>query len=265
MSRKVVIRHVVRLGAVWVLAAIAPTRPAGAQDLPRGFVRLADVDASIAREIRYAGSHNFVGRPVAGYEAAECILTRRAAEALRAVQARLRSAKLSLKVYDCYRPERAVRDFVRWAEDLGDEATKAEFYPGLDKRELFRRGFLSARSAHSRGSAVDLTLVALNPVPTPQAVWRPGEPLRPCTLPLGQRYADTSLDMGTGFDCFHERSAIASRAVSPEAQRNRRLLLSEMTRAGFRGSRSEWWHYELDDEPFPGRSFDFPVTARPSD
>ena len=234
----------------------------GAQgaSLPRGFVYLRDIAPTIVQDIRYYGRHNFVGRKVDGYRAPECVLTRRAAIALKRVQDRLVARNLSLKVYDCYRPMRAVRHFVRWARRLDDTLTKREFYPTLRKSNLFRLGYISKRSSHASGSTVDLTIVA-QPV-REQAQFRIGQRLQPCYLPASQRFADNSLDMGTGFDCFHVKSHTFSSAIGQVARRNRRLLISEMARAGFRNYKREWWHFTLNGEPYRGRYFDFPIRPR---
>jgi D-alanyl-D-alanine dipeptidase len=176
-------------------------------ELPENFVHLSAVDPTILQDIRYAGQHNFFGRPVPGYEAATCILTRPAAEALRDVQNGLREMALSLKVYDCYRPARAVEAFAAWTESEGGEETKAEFYPDIDKSELFTLGWLARRSGHSRGSAVDVTLVALPP--PAQRAYEPGERLTPCDAPRAERFPDNGLDFGTGYDCFGEKSYTA--------------------------------------------------------
>lgn len=239
-------------------AALWLTAQAAAAELPEGFAYLRQVDPTILQEMRYAGPHNFTGRPVPGYEAPECILARQAAEGLKHVQDRLRQKYLSLKVYDCYRPKRAVAAFVTWAKATNDVETKAEFYPDVDKRLLFK-GWIAQRSAHSRGSAVDLTIV---PLPPPkQRAYEPGELLIPCDEGKNIRFPDNSLDFGTGFDCFSLKSYTADDSVGEEAVANRKLLVELMAEAGFENYRREWWHFELTDEPFPQTYFDFPVTA----
>ena len=233
---------------------------ATAEEAPAGFVWLKDVDPTIEQEIRYYGAHNFLGRPVAGYEAPECILTREAAEALAAVQRELAESRLSLKVYDCYRPQRAVDDFVAWSKDVADQATKAEFYPRVDKARAFELGYIAAKSGHTRGSTMDLTIV-----PQAHAIQRPylpGEALVDCALPAGQRFADTSLDFGTGFDCMDEKSHHGRTDIPPLAKANRAMFKDIMERHGFAAYSEEWWHYTLKGEPFPNTYFDFPVTAR---
>jgi D-alanyl-D-alanine dipeptidase len=225
--------------------------------MPEGFVDVKEVIPSIQLDIRYYGSHNFVGKRIDGYNAPKCLLTREAAAALAKVQKELEASSLSLKVYDCYRPQRAVNHFVRWAKDINDIRTKKEFYPTVEKRDLFRRVYIDTRSGHSRGSAVDITIV---PIPVPaQAIYQPGEKLNACYLPVEKRFKDNSLDMGTGFDCFHNFSHTANREVGREQHNNRLLLKKLMEKHGFRNYEKEWWHFTLKDEPFPETYFDFVV------
>ena len=228
-----------------------------AAEPPAGFTRLSDVAPDIVQEIRYHGDHNFVGRPVTGYEAPECWLTDEAAQALVQVQAVVKDEGYSLKVYDCYRPQRAVTDFVEWAKDPDDDVTRGEFYPRLAKDQLFPLGLIAAKSGHSRGSTVDVTLVPLGSNASPK--WVVGDPVVDCAAPLGVRFADTSLDMGTGFDCFDPLSATDSPDITAEQRANRQVLVSAMEAAGFVNLPEEWWHYTLADEPFPDTFFDAPI------
>ncbi len=225
--------------------------------LPEGFVEVKTAIPSIRLDIRYAGPHNFVGERIDGYKTPQCILTRQAAAALVQVQKELNPFSLSLKVYDGYRPQRAVDHFVRWAKNLGDTRTKREFYPTLEKRDLFKDDYIATKSGHSRGSTVDLTIVAL-PV-SEQAPWRPGEKLEACYSPVEVRYKDNGLDMGTGFDCFHELSHTASGKIGQQQRINRLLLKTLMEKHGFRNYEKEWWHFTLRDEPFPETYFDFVI------
>jgi len=229
----------------------------GSVSMPAGFVALADVAPNIVTEMRYHGEHNFIGRPVAGYDAGQCWLTEPAARALATVAEDVAASGYQLKVYDCYRPQRAVDDFVVWAKDPDDDVTRAEFYPRLAKDVLFPQGYILAKSGHTRGSTVDLTLVAQGAGVSPQ--WVVGDPLVDCTAPVGQRFADTSVDMGTGFDCFDPLSATASTKVTAQQRANRDVLLEAMTAAGFTNLAEEWWHYTLADEPFPDTYFDVPI------
>ncbi len=233
-----------------VCAALAGGRPADIVDA-------ATVVPDLRLDMRYVGSDNFVGRPITGYHAPKCYLTKRAAEALKGVQEELNKEGLGLKVYDCYRPRSAVKDFVKWGRDLSDKTMKARFYPNVYKRSLFRSGYISSRSGHSRGSTVDLTIV---PLPAPaQGAYDPKAPLTSCEAPKEARAPDNSLDMGTGFDCFSPHSHTAYAGITPEQRKNRRLLKSVMSRHGFRNLSTEWWHYSLRNEPYPHTYFDFPV------
>src|SRR5262249_38383435 len=166
--------------------------------LPPGFVYLRDVEPSIAQDIRYAGSDNFVGRPLPGYDAAKCILRQEVATALKRVQAALRAGGLSLKVYDCYRPVRAVRAMVQWVSDGRRGAPTKRFFPKLRKGSLLS-GYIASRSRHSTGNTIDLTLTKVDPAPA--APFDPAVTYGPCTAPAARRSPDNSVDMGTSFDC----------------------------------------------------------------
>ena len=208
--------------------------PSSAQTTrPVSFVDAATVVPKLAVEMRYHGSHNFIGRPVDGYERPVCLLTRQAAAALARVQAALAPRGLGLKVFDCYRPVRATKHFLRWAADPNDPGRSAEFNPGISKPDLFRLGYLSARSGHSRGSTVDLTLVRLSD--------------------------NRELDMGTIYDFSGPRAWLSNRSHSAEVQANRKILVDAMRAQGFIPYVKEWWHYTLAGEPFPDTYFDFPV------
>jgi zinc D-Ala-D-Ala dipeptidase len=246
------------------LTLITMTLPAPAlagSALPRGFVFLRNIDPAIVQDIRYAGSHNFVGRPVRGYLAAECILSEPAANALETVQRMLADKKLSLIVWDCYRPKRAVDDFVQWSKDPSRSEMKAEFYPRTDKAKLFALGYLARRSAHSRGSTVDLGIV---PTAFSSAPPNPSQPLKACTTAKGERFEDGTIDFGTGYDCLDMLANTSNVLVGTAARRNRQTLRSYMRAAGFRPYAREWWHFELIDEPFDRGGFDFEVSASPA-
>jgi D-alanyl-D-alanine dipeptidase len=247
------------LSSVMALAGYSPAEAAPA-GLPAGFVYLGDIDPTIIQDMRYAGAHNFVGRPIAGYESAECVLTEKAARALAKVQAQLAAKKLSLIVWDCYRPTRATAEFIRWTKDTNDTKMKAEFYPRIDKSRIFELGYLSSRSAHSRGSTVDLGIA---PMAAKVPKFDSATPLASCIVPKGQRFDDGALDFGTGYDCMDELSATDSAGIGPQARANRHMLRDLMVAAGFKPYRREWWHFELSDEPFPNQSFDFPIRQRP--
>jgi D-alanyl-D-alanine dipeptidase len=215
-----------------VLLVALNVQPALAQDRPAAFVDAASIVPGLIADMRYAGPHNFVGRPIDGYEAPRCLLTKAAADALAQVARDLAPRGFVLKAFDCYRPTRAVANFERWARDLTDTAAKAEFYPDVDKRTLFRDGYISSRSGHSRGSTIDLTLA---------------------------RADGHELDMGTPFDFFSPRSWAAAANIRGDAQANRAMFAATMRRRGFRPYGKEWWHFTLSHEPFPDTYFDFPV------
>lgn len=221
-------------------------------------VRLADVDPTILQEVRYATDHNFLGRRVTGYDAADCWLTPQAAQALAQAQRSAVAAGYTIKVYDCYRPQRAVTEFVTWAADPADTTAQAEFYPRVAKPTIIPDGYVAEKSGHSRGSTMDVTLVALPGATSPS--WTPAQGYVDCTLPAGQRFPDTSVDMGTGFDCFDPLAHTADASLSAEQRANRDLLVSIMAAQGFRNLPEEWWHYTLNGEPHPDTYFDVPIT-----
>jgi D-alanyl-D-alanine dipeptidase len=231
--------------AVAALLSLAATA-ASAADLPAGFVRLADVDPSIRQDMRYAGGENFLGRPAAGYDAPACILTKQAAEALSKVQKTLAAEKLTLVVFDCYRPVSAVEDFAAWVR--GSKSKDPLWHPNVRRSDLIRQGYIATRSGHSRGSTVDLAIA-------PIVSAAPSNPA------CGAQNAGT-LDFGTGFDCLDPTSATAYTPLPSEAAANRKRLVEAMRAAGFRNYKNEWWHFTLVGEPFPNRRFDFPITAR---
>lgn len=226
-----------------------------ANRLPADFVYLHDVEPSILQDMRYFGDHNFIGRPIRGYHAGVCIMQKRAAQALQRAQQEFLSHGFTLKVYDCYRPQRAVQDFVEWSEN-DSTLMKAEFYPTLEKDELFP-DYIAKYSGHSRGSTIDLTLVKLPA--KPNAVYHAGDPLVACTDPVDQRFADNTIDMGTGFDCLSPKANTAHRPLTKTARENRDLLLKTMQKTGFVNHPYEWWHYTLRHERYPHRYFDFLV------
>lgn len=204
-------------------------------ELPKGFVRLSTYAPTIIRDLRYFGSNNFLGETVDGYLNNEAILTTAAAKALIQVQAALAEFGLGLKIFDAYRPQRAVAHFLRWEQTPEDPAIAARFHPDLSKSELFAQGYIAKRSSHTRGSTVDLSLVNL------------------------QATAQPELDMGTEFDFFGQASAPHYPKLNPEQRANRLLLKLVMERYGFQGFDLEWWHFTLGHEPYPHQYFDFVV------
>lgn len=249
----------------WWLVVLAATGLSGfpggvalAQGLPGGFVYLRDVDPTIVQDMRYATSNNFVGRVLDGYNAGECIVTRTVGLALKQVQQDLRPRGLSLKVYDCYRPQRAVDDMYAWAQDGNETPAQHRYNPKMRKADLFRLGYIARRSGHSTGKAVDLTLVQLPSKPV--ARFDPRAGYGDCTAEASRRAPDSSVDMGTGYDCSDERAHTASRAITPQQRRWREILVAAMARHGFINYRLEWWHFSL-----PGvrrEAYDFPIRPR---
>lgn len=219
-------------GALAVAGSLACAPRLGLGGLPEDFVSLARVDRSIALDLRYATASNFTGERIDGYDSAQCLLTRAAADALARVQADLRSEGLGLRVFDCYRPQRAVDHFVRWSRAPDDPAARAQHHPRVAKNELFAQGYIAERSGHSRGSTLDLTLVD-----------RDGR----------------ELDLGTPFDFFDPSAAGDSREVPLAARELRMKLRAAMGRRGFLHYPAEWWHFTLANEPHPNAYFDAPV------
>jgi D-alanyl-D-alanine dipeptidase len=241
------------------MLALVLAAPAGAQTkAPAGFVSLKAEVPSIKVEMRYLTHHNFIGRPIRGYRDPLCIVTRETAEALFKAQTQVRRQGYTLKVYDCYRPQRAVDDFVAWGKRLDDQRMKAEFYPRVDKRNVFKDGYIATKSGHSRGSTVDLTLVRRPPAR--QERYHRGDRLRDCAAPRAKRFRDNSIDMGTGYDCFDTKSHPFNPRVTAKQRKHRLLLRRAMLAAGFKGLNTEWWHFTLRDEPYPDTYFDFPVS-----
>ncbi len=237
-------------------AGVKPTKT-DVQKRPADFVDVKEVIPSIVLDIRYYTPHNFVGERIDGYDAPKCLLTRQAGETLKNVQEELGRFSLSLKLYDCYRPQTSVNEFINWADDPADTKMKEEFYPDVDKKDLFTRDYIARRSGHSRGSTVDVTIV---PIPTPpEEPYIPGQRLYPCDWQAEKRFKDNSIDMGTGFDCFSELSHTESSQVNVQQRLNRLALKSSMEKYGFINLKSEWWHYTLDDEPYPNTYFDFVI------
>lgn len=224
--------------------------------LPDGFVYLRDVDPSIVESVRYASQDNFMSRPVVGYEAPRIVLTRQAAQAIKKVQAELRTRGLSLIVYDGYRPQCAVDAFCAWGKDPRDDAGKMFYYPTITKKEIFAREMIATKSSHSRGSTLDLSLISLGGYLM--------EPPRIETRFLNDKTEipylhDGSIDMGGSFDLFHEASSHDSPLVSKTAQTHRVFLKKLMERHGFVAHPQEWWHYTLKNEPYPKTYFNFAI------
>lgn len=240
-----------------IVSAIAWSGRAATEPLPDGFVYMRQIEPSIIEDIRYATPQNFTGAVVPGYLAPACILRREVALALQQVQHDLRDKGLGLKVFDCFRPERAVRALVAWATRNSGPA-HSPHNPRLSRRELIASSYISTVSHHARGLAVDLTLVTLPAIPLPDDAPRRNAP---CTAPVSERAPDGGLDMGTSFDCFDPASAPGSRLVGPDQRANRKLLSDAMTARGFRGLPTEWWHFTYRLSPSGAPPRDFPVVA----
>nr|BFF41615.1 M15 family metallopeptidase [Tenacibaculum mesophilum] len=203
------------------------------QKLPEGFTYIKEVSPTIQGELRYCHTNNFMGVPVNGYEENILIATTPTAKALKKVQNELANQKLGLKIYDAYRPQTAVNHFVKWARVMNDTLMKQQYYPEVNKHHLFKKGYISSKSGHSRGSTVDLTIIRLET----------GE----------------ELDMGSPYDFFGVSSHITYEKLTKQQKKNRQLLQTVMRKHGFRPYSKEWWHFTLRGEPFPKTFFDFPV------
>jgi D-alanyl-D-alanine dipeptidase len=233
-------------------------RTVTAQALPGGFAYLRDIDPSIIQDIRYAGANNFMGRPLAGYGAAECVVKREVGLALRAIQQELARQSLSLKMFDCYRPTRASHDMVIWAQNGRETPTERRYNPGLSKQDLFRLGYIAEHSGHSTGAALDLTLVDLSAHNS--ARFDPARAYADCTAPVQARAPEGSVDMGTGYDCSDAKAHTAAAPITPAQRKWRGLLVAAMMKQGFVNYSKEWWHFSLPGAG--GAAYDFPILAR---
>jgi D-alanyl-D-alanine dipeptidase len=205
--------------------------------IPQGLVYLGEFAPAIGQDMRYAGSNNFTGKPVTGYDAPECILGYKTAHALSKVNTELLSHGFGLLVLDCYRPSRAVKAFVEWV-GKGRQFDK-RYYPRVRRSQLIAKGYIASKSSHSSGATVDLTLVKISPE---------------------GKLSD--VDMGTRYDFLDIRSHTARNKVSAAARQNRMRLKDVMKEYGFSNYHKEWWHFTYRSEPLYGRQFDFPVKAR---
>lgn len=222
--------------AFFVLTAIIMTvcLSCGRKDsTPKGFVHLAEAVPDAILEIRYYSTYNFVGDRIDGYEKPVALLTKEAAEALKAVSDDVKSQGYRLKIYDAYRPQRAVTHFMNWAKETSDTRMKEYFYPNLDKSVLFDQGYIAEKSGHSRGSTVDLTLFDMR--------------------------TEKEVDMGGTFDWFGIESHPDYTQITEEQYANRMILREAMLRHGFKPLEEEWWHFTLKEEPYPDTYFDYPV------
>ena len=200
-----------------------------------GFVVLADFVPHIVQEIRYYSTYNFIGERIDGYEEPCALLTVEAARALKTVSNELNVQGYRLKVFDAYRPACAVKHFTLWGIEDQDIRMKPYFYPELEKQELFAKGYIARQSSHSRGSTVDLTLLDMK--------------------------TGKEVDMGGPFDYFGELSHPDYRGITDEKFENRMFLQKAMVRNGFMPIDCEWWHFTLNNEPYPDTYFNFPVSS----
>lgn len=203
---------------------------------PSGFVLLSDYVPGMIQEIRYFSTYNFVGDRINGYEEPCALMTTQGARALRKAADELNVKGYRIKVFDAYRPARAVEHFVMWGIEDMDLRMKPYFYPELEKQELFAKGYIAGKSSHSRGSTVDLTLLDMA--------------------------SGREVDMGAPFDFFGEISHPDYRGITEEQYENRLILRNAMLRNGFVPIDCEWWHFTLADEPYPDTYFDFPITSK---
>lgn len=201
--------------------------------VPEGFIYVKELIPSAQLDIRYYGSNNFTGRPVAGYRASSAILSIPGARALAEANEDFAAQGYTIKIFDAYRPQKAVNDFIGWAGKPGEEEMKARFYPGINKKDLFSAGYLAKKSGHSRGSTVDLTLV--------------------------DKKTNSEVDMGSHFDYLDPISAHDNPLITPQQAANRQVLRTVMEKHGFKAYSREWWHYTLINEPYPDQYFDFDV------
>ena len=206
-----------------------------AQRLPEGFVYLTNVIPSIELELRYFGHHNFIGIPIDGYNQEKGIITEKTAKSLKRIQHKLNKRQLGLKIYDAYRPQKAVNHFARWAKNLNDTLKKNEYYPNVKKENLFKEEYIAYRSGHSRGSTVDITIIDLS---TPEK---------------------KELDMGSSYDFFGHESWVSYTNLSKEQLGNRLFIQEIMKKNNFKNYTQEWWHFTLKNEPFPNTYFDFSI------
>jgi len=204
-----------------------------AKELPKGFTYIQDKIPTIELDIRYYGSNNFIGQPIDGYLAPKAILSNHALTALIKVQKVLKPFGLGLKVFDAYRPQKAVDHFVQWGLDLNDTLMQNEFYPTVEKKNLFKEGYIAKKSGHSRGSTVDLTIIDLE--------------------------TKQELDMGSPFDFFGKASWVTYKNITSQQRANRILLHTIMVQHGFNSYAQEWWHFTLKNEPYHRKYFNFNV------
>jgi D-alanyl-D-alanine dipeptidase len=216
------------LSAIFILITIISWA-----QLPDGFTYVDDEIPSIQTELRYFTNNNFVGKKIDGYFINRAILTKEATFALKKVQNELLKHHLTIKIFDAYRPQKAVNYFVKWAKQHSDTLMKKNYYPTIKKKDLFKQHYIASRSGHSRGSTIDLTLVNI--------------------------LTNEEIDMGTPYDFFGKESWVNYKGITVEQQQNRKLLQEVMIKHGFRNYLQEWWHFTLNNEPFKNTYFNFDI------
>jgi len=230
-------RKSIFIKAFLIVVFISFTVNASAQQelfqLPKEFVYAKEMIPTLRSDMRYYSSNNFIGKPIDGYIKPKCILTKEAAVALKNVQDELGRLGFGLLIYDAYRPQKAVDQFIKWAEDETDTIMKNRFYPNLNKSELFDKEYIAKKSGHTRGSTVDLTIVSLT--------------------------TGHILDMGSEYDLFDEKSSTDYPNITRNQRAIRLLLKRRMEKHGFKSHPKEWWHYTLAKEPYPNKYFDFEI------
>ena len=223
-----------RIFSIFLMSILFTSCVSKTQSFDRsGFTDIKKHIANVEVDLRYFGNHNFVGRPIRGYHKEVAILSTKATLALKQVQNELNEQGIGLKIFDAYRPQKSVRDFEKWARRIKDTIAKQEFYPDVDKKDLFKLGYIASKSGHTRGSTIDLTLI--------------------------DSATKIELDMGSSFDFFGTISHHATAAITKEQKKNRELLRNTMLKYGFKEYSEEWWHYTLKEEPFPNTYFDFNI------
>lgn len=226
---------------------------ASKEELPPGFVYLSDIDPSIIEFPRFKTDQNFMAKNVAGYDSHRIVCTKQAAEQLKLANTDFKKMGYTVVVYDGYRPQRAVNEFIRWSQDEHDQTQKNYYYPKIDKKDFTKLGYVAEKSSHSRGSSFDITLI------------RSDEPykwitVKNHTLTNGEVIPyldDNTVDMGTSFDFYDEASHHDSNLVTEQQKAMRKLLRETMEKHGFKALDQEWWHYSLEKEPYPNTYFDF--------
>lgn len=203
------------------------------QTMPESFVLVSDVVPDVIQEIRYYSTYNFVGERIDAYNAPVAILSKEAAVALKKASEDFKAQGFYIKIFDTYRPQSSVDHFIRWSQDQNNVKMKPFFYPDVNKEDLFKLGYVAEKSSHSRGSTLDITIVDAK--------------------------TGKEVDMGSPFDLFNEISHHNSNKITSEQQQNREIIKNTMERNGFKSYPTEWWHYTLQNEPYPDTYFDFSV------